>query len=149
MSKGVKIVLWVIVVLVAAFVAIQLVPYGRDHTNPPVTAEPAWNSERTRDLVARACFDCHSNETVWPWYSNIAPASWLVYRDVVDGRDRLNFSEWPQLTADAGAAIAAEAAEVVNEGEMPPLQYRLMHSGARLSDGEKKELVAGLEQSLR
>jgi hypothetical protein len=83
-----------IVGVVVLFGLIQLVPYGRDHTNPPVVAEPAWDSPQTRALAVRACFDCHSNETVWPWYSNVAPASWLVQRDVDDGRRRLNWSEW-------------------------------------------------------
>jgi hypothetical protein len=149
MSKGVKITLWVVVGLLAGFALIQLIPYGRDHTNPPVTAEPSWDSPRTRELAKQACFDCHSNETVWPWYSNVAPVSWGVYRDVEGGRSKMNFSEWPQLPAGAGAAIAAEAAEVIDGGEMPPIQYRLAHSGARLSDAEKQELIAGLKASLQ
>lgn len=149
MSRGAKVVVWVVLVLLAVFIAIQFVPYGRDHDDPSVTAEPPWDSPRTRELAKGACFDCHSNETVWPWYSNIAPASWLVYRDVAEGREKLNFSEWPDLPAGAGALIAAEAAELVNGGEMPPIQYRLAHSAARLSDAEKSELVAGLEASLK
>jgi len=60
------------------FIAMQLVPYGHAHTNPPVTGEPKWDSPQTRELAKRACFDCHSNETDWPWYSNIAPVSWLI-----------------------------------------------------------------------
>ena len=67
---------------VIVFAAIQLVPFGHDHTNPPVVAEPAWDSPETRAFAVTACFDCHSNQTVWPWYSNIAPVSWLVQRDV-------------------------------------------------------------------
>ena len=149
MSKGVKITLWVVVGLLAGFALIQLIPYGRDHTNPPVTAEPTWDSPRTRELAKQACFDCHSNETVWPWYSSVAPVSWLVQRDVDEGRSKMNFSEWPQLPAGGGAAIAAEAAEVIDGGEMPPIQYRLIHSGARLSDAEKQELIAGLKASLQ
>jgi mono/diheme cytochrome c family protein len=146
-SKGAKIALWVAVGLVAGFALIQLVPYGRDHTNPPVKAEPTWDSPRTRELAKQACFDCHSNETVWPWYSSVAPVSWLVQRDVDDGRSRLNFSEWPQSPA-GGAEIAGETAEVVREGEMPPLQYKPMHSGGRLTDAERQELASGLKASL-
>ena len=149
MSRGVKITLWVVGGLLAGFAAIQLIPYGRDHTNPPVTAEPTWDSPRTRELAKQACFDCHSNETVWPWYSSVAPVSWLVQRDVDEGRSKMNFSEWPQLPAGGGAAIAAEVAEVIDGGEMPPIQYRLIHSGARLSDAEKQELIAGLKASLQ
>lgn len=149
MSKRVRIALSVIVALLSAFVAIQFVPYGRDHTNPVVTAEPSWDSPRTRELAKQACFDCHSNETVWPWYASIAPVSWLVYRDVDDGRKRLNFSEWPQLSAGGAAAIVGEAAEKVDGGEMPPIQYKVIHSGARLSDAEKQELITGLKASLK
>ena len=75
-----KIILIVVIVAVGGFLLIQLVPFGRDHTNPPVVQEPKWDSPATRELAKRACFDCHSNETVWPWYSNIAPVSWLVAR---------------------------------------------------------------------
>lgn len=144
MSRTAKIALWVIVILIVGFGLIQLVPYGRDHTNPPVTSEPAWNSPATKAVALRACFDCHSNETLWPWYSNIAPASWLVYRDVAEARDNTNFSEWP---AAGGGGLMAEAAQKVAEGEMPPLQYKLAHSGARLSDAEKQQLIAGFKAS--
>lgn len=89
--KGIIII--IVVGLVALFLLIQLIPYGRQHTNPPVVAEPAWDSPQTRDLAVRACFDCLSNDTVWPWYSNVAPISWLVQRDIDEGRQRLNFSE--------------------------------------------------------
>ena len=64
------------------FLVAQLIPFGRSHTNPVVVKEPTWDSPTTRDLAKRACFDCHSNETVWPWYTNIAPVSWLTQRDV-------------------------------------------------------------------
>lgn len=79
---------------VLVLAAIQLVPYGRDHLNPPVTGEPAWDSPRTQELFSRACKDCHSNNTVWPWYSNVAPASWLAALDVSVGRKKFNVSEW-------------------------------------------------------
>ena len=82
---------WLGVALIVVLVAIQLVPYGRRHTNPPVTQEPGWDQPRTRALVARACFDCHSNETAWPWYAHMAPLSWLVQRDVDEGRRALNY----------------------------------------------------------
>jgi hypothetical protein len=82
------------VVLIGALLLIQLVPYGRDHDNPPVQSEPPWDSPDTRALARQACFDCHSNETEWPAYANIAPVSWLVQRDVDEGRAVLNFSEW-------------------------------------------------------
>jgi cytochrome c551/c552 len=129
---------------IVIFLLIQLVPYGKDHNNPPVVSEPNWDSQQTRDLAKKACFDCHSNETIWPWYSNVAPVSWLVYRDVVEGRQRFNFSEWQSsYINDAG-----EFAEVINEGEMPPFQYLPMHPSAKLSSTEKTQLINGLSNTL-
>jgi hypothetical protein len=129
---------------VGAFLLIQLVPYGRDHTNPPVTAEPAWDSARTERLARDACFACHSNETEWPWYTNVAPMSWLVQRDVDEGREVLNFSEW-----DRPQSELEEIGEVVLEGEMPTLAYRLVHAEARLDDAERRALAEGLVATVR
>ncbi len=130
----------VLIALVALAIGIQLVPYGRAHTNPPVQAEPTWDSPRTRELTARACFDCHSNETVWPWYSNVAPVSWLVQHDVDEGRETLNFSAW----TSPAPRKAREAAEAVREGEMPPAKYFPTHPEARLTVAETDELLKGI-----
>ena len=135
---------WLAAALVALFVLAQIVPYGRNHTNPPVTVEPRWDSAGTRALAARACFDCHSNVTVWPWYSNVAPVSWLVYRDVVGGRGALNFSEWNRPQDGAGDAVDA-----VSSGSMPPWYYTLQHPNAKLSAVEKQALMRGLAATLR
>ncbi|MBS1868815.1 MAG: heme-binding domain-containing protein [Actinobacteria bacterium] len=131
--------------LVAAFALIQLVPYGRAHGNPPVRSEPRWDSPRTKALFAQACGACHSNLTTWPWYSNAAPVSWLVQHDVEDGRARFDVSEWRERPQPAAAEVAA----VVRAGEMPPLQYRLIHSEARLSSAQRAALAAGLERTFR
>jgi mono/diheme cytochrome c family protein len=129
--------------LLAALALIQLVPYGRAHGNPPVRSQPSWDSARTKELFAQACGACHSNLTSWPWYSNVAPVSWLVQHDVNDGRARFNVSEWRQQAQPE----AGEAAEVVRSGEMPPLQFRLAHKEARLSSAQKSALAAGLERT--
>ncbi len=129
-----------IVVLLVLFVLIQLIPV--DKTNPAVVKEPQWDTPRTRELAKAACFDCHSNETVWPWYSKIAPSSWLLYRDVHEGRDTLNFSDW------TGRAEMGDITEVIDGGEMPPWYYTIMHSNAKLSDTEKQELITGLVVTL-
>ncbi|HRQ38447.1 MAG TPA: heme-binding domain-containing protein [Chloroflexota bacterium] len=131
-----------LVVVVGGFLLIQVIPYGRDHTNPPVISEPAWDSPQTRALAERACFDCHSNETVWPWYSQVAPVSWLVQHDVDEGRRELNFSEWGYGRKEGEAG--EEMAEVIWEGEMPPAQFLLTHPEAHLTDAEKQQLVRGL-----
>lgn len=137
-----KIVGYAAIAVVVVFVALQLVPYGRDHTNPPVVAEPAWDSPQTRALAQRACSDCHSNETVWPWYSHIAPASWLLYKHVVDGREELNFSNW------AGKSKRGQKlGDVVAKGEMPLPQYLLLHPEARLTAEEKQQLIAGFQKT--
>ncbi len=125
------------------FLAIQLVPYGWSHTNPSVVAEPRWDTPRTRELFFRACADCHSNETKWPLYSRVAPVSWLVWKDVQEGREHLNVSEWNRPQKDAN-----EASEKLQEGEMPLPIYLPLHPEARLSPAEKAELVAGLAATL-
>ena len=125
------------------FGVLQLVPYGRDHTNPAVVREPAWNRPATRALAVRACFDCHSNETRWPWYAHVAPVSWLVQRDVDVGRREVNFSEWDRPYEEAG-----ESAETVLEGEMPPSTYLLLHPSVRLTAEEKRALADGLTGTL-
>ena len=126
---------------VALFVLIQLIPFGHDHTNPPVVAEPVWDSPQTRALFVRACADCHSNETVWPWYSNVAPVSWLVAHDVDEGRENFNTSVWGHQKRNKGY----DAAEEVEENDMPPAVYLPTHPEARLSKDEKAQLIAGLK----
>jgi hypothetical protein len=144
LGKILKIVVIIVLIGIGLFLLIQLIPYGKDYNNPPVVSEPNWDSQQTRELAKRACFDCHSNESVWPWYSKIAPVSWLVARDVYEGRQRLNFSDWQNsYLRDAG-----EIASVINEGEMPPFQYLPMHPSARLSTAEKTQLINGLESTL-
>ncbi|MCP3937577.1 MAG: heme-binding domain-containing protein [Actinomycetia bacterium] len=128
--------------IVVTLVVIQAVPYGRDHANPDVVNEPAWSSPRTRELVVGACYDCHSNEVVWPWYSNIAPVSWAVSAHVAGGRDAVNFSDFVPGQADGHKSI-----ETIKEGSMPPGYFTAfgLHSDANLSDEEVAELIDGLE----
>ncbi len=139
---------WVkaLVVLVVLFGLIQLIPYGHDHTNPAVVAEPVWNAPATRDLAVRACYDCHSNETTYPWYSNVAPVSWLLAHDIEEGRQNMNFSEWPSSSV-AGQTLFGAAALMVQNGKMPPAPYLLMHPTANLSAAEKDQLVQGFQNS--
>lgn len=134
------------IIVIIALAAIQFIPYGHNHLNPPVAVEPVWNSDATRSLVKRACFNCHSNETVWPWYSRVAPISWMVQSDVEEGRGKLNFSEWRN-----GARKGENPAKIrdeVSEGEMPPLFYRLAHPEARLTDSEKRQLADGMAATI-
>jgi len=123
---------------------IQIIPFGKDHTNPPVVSEPNWDSPETRALAKRSCFDCHSNETNWPIYSNIAPLSWLIMVDVTSAREVMNFSDWTPIPG----LDTKEIGEVVLSGEMPPAPYLLLHPGARLTPEEAQRLAEGLAKSL-
>ncbi len=143
-KRSIKIISSLIIIVIVFLLLIQIIPYGKNHTNPAIVSEPNWDSQSTSDLAKKACFDCHSNETIWPWYSNVAPISWLVYRDVTEGRRRMNFSDWQNIRLREPGEIAS----VVNEGEMPPVQYLLMHSSARLSSLEKTQLSNGLLKTL-
>jgi len=134
-----KILLIMLGVFTAGFLLIQLIPYGLGHTNPPVIAEPPWDSPQTRASFMQVCGDCHSNETIWPWYSHVAPVSWLIQHDVEEGREYLNVSEWGMREFEA-----EEAAEVYKEGEMPPLQYYPTHPEARLPAAERSAFIQGL-----
>lgn len=127
--------------VLGGFILIQLLPFGRAHTNPPVQAEPQWDSPATKTLFDRACADCHSNYTKWPWYSNVAPVSWLVQNHVDEGRSKFNVSV-PGFGREAD-----EAANEVREGAMPEPTYLPMHPEARLTDAEKQQLIAGLEKT--
>lgn len=141
-----KLLLLIVGVAAAGFLLIQFAPFGRDHQNPPVVAEPKWDSPQTRELAERACYDCHSNETIWPWYASVAPVSWLVQRDVDQGRLHLNFSDWNQSHAEHGneGHTPEEVGEIVLNGEMPPANYLSQHPEARLTDAERAALAEGL-----
>lgn len=130
-----------VLIIVGLFVLLQLFPVER--TNPPITQEIAWDSPETEAIARRACYDCHSNETVWPWYAYVAPASILVARDTDHGREHLNFSEW-----DSPNEGTNEIIESVVEGEMPLPIYLPLHPEASLSDAEKELFVSGLRATL-
>lgn len=169
MKLSLKIAGAIVGIILIGFVVVQFIPV--DRTNPPVVQEPNWDSPQTRALAERACFDCHSNETKWPWYSKVAPVSWLVAHDVEEGRAALNLSEWGSRPAgeqgegggeagegaesgeaeesrgrEGGEGIEVdEIAEVIAEGEMPLWQYLLTHPEARLSQAETQALITGLQ----
>jgi hypothetical protein len=132
-----KIILIIIAAALAVALAIQLIPYGRTHENPPATTPVQWTDPQAEEIARRACYNCHSNESDWPWYAYVAPASWLVQRDVDEGRRAMNFSTGKGV--DAG-----EISEILGENEMPPAQYLLLHPEARLSQEEKDTLVNGV-----
>jgi len=130
---------WIGAGAVAVLLLIQWVPYGRAHRNPPVVRGVSWDSPGTEALARRACYDCHSHETRWPWYSTVAPLSWRIQTHVDQGRAKLNFSR-----ADRSQEEAGEAAETVRRGTMPPQDYVFMHPQARLGLRERQALIEGL-----
>ncbi len=129
----------VVLIVIVLFAVIQLVPYGKDHANPRIVREPFWDSPETRATFFRVCRNCHSNETEWPWYSSIAPLSWVVQSDVDEGRSEFNVSEW-QRAKNKGD----KAAQEVRDDEMPPWYYRPLHPEARLTGAERAAFVQGL-----
>jgi hypothetical protein len=135
----------VLAVLAVLFLAIQLVPAGR--TNPP----PTKSLEAPPDVLAilrRSCYDCHSNESRWPWYAYVAPVSWLVVHDVEDGRKELNFSHWGDLTQKKKDSAAGEIVEQVERGQMPLEKYLWMHGDAKVSPADLAVLTEWSESEL-
>ncbi|MDD2291779.1 MAG: heme-binding domain-containing protein [Aliarcobacter sp.] len=124
-------------------VVIQFVPYGKTYTNPPIISEPNWDSARTKELFNNACANCHSNQTTYPWYSKIAPISWLVAFDVEEGREHFNVSTWGVQKKNKGD----EAAKELRNGDMPPWFYLPTHPEAKLTQEQTLELISGLEKT--
>jgi hypothetical protein len=147
---GRRIVKYAVLVLVFLFVAIQFV--RPDRTNPPVDPSSAFEavakpSPEVASLLRRACYDCHSHSTVWPWYAYVAPVSWLVADDVKTARRNLNFSQWNLLGPEMSRTRLKEACQEVKEGGMPLWNYRLMHPEARLTEADIKTLCDAAGQA--
>lgn len=141
-AKRTRWIMWgSIIILILIFGGLQVRALTKDYENPPVIQEPNWDSPRTRELAERACFDCHSNETKWPWYSHVYPVSGMLEHDVIEGRKVLNFSEW---TVGHEALRPEEIVETVSKGQMPLPYYVLLHPEADFSDIERSELINGL-----
>jgi hypothetical protein len=117
--------------------AIQLVPYGRGG-GPAPGVEAPWPSAEARAIAVGSCYDCHSGRPHRPWYSQIAPASWLVQRDIDAGREELDLTAWGRDDQELDA-------DVVEDGEMPPRRYLLLHPGARLDAEERRILAQAIE----
>lgn len=144
LERAKKPLMWTGGVLAFAFVAIQFVPVEAME-NPP-SQPPLEEPPEVVEILKRACYDCHSNETKWPWYSRIAPMSWLVAYDVVEGRSGLNFSEWPDQDDDDRQFNRESALESIVDGDMPPWFYLPMHPEAVLSDKDMAVLTAWAEE---
>ncbi|MBD3868796.1 MAG: heme-binding domain-containing protein [Acidobacteria bacterium] len=133
-----KILRWSAIVLVALIVLIQFIP--ADRTNPAAEAE-VFAPDEVKNILRKACFDCHSHETEWPWYSRVAPVSWWMANHVEHGRADLNFSRWPLFNFESQKHLLGEIEEEISQDEMPLKSYRIGHPEARLTDGEKEILL--------
>jgi len=132
-SKG-KIIIFVVVLVL---IVIQFIPVTRD--NPPVTGDFTEPAD-VATILKRSCYDCHSNETDWPWYAWVAPVSWQVASDVHEARGGLNFSEWRTMNPGEQKHDRREIWEHVEEGSMPLPMYLVIHTDARLSDQDKETI---------
>jgi hypothetical protein len=147
--------------LIIVIALIQFVPV--QHTNPPAPDPVVFADPQAAAIARRACYDCHSNQTVWPWYANVAPVSWYVVHHVDEGREAYNFSDVAGTLANSHqhhhdgedahepitvATLIEHASEHITEGDMPPAYYTLMHNDAVLSEADKATLIAGITQAL-
>ncbi len=145
MSRRLKMIVSAVVVIGIGFLVIQIIPVGsiipelRFPGNPPVQQQFQWDSPQTEQLVKAACYDCHSNETRYPWYATVAPFSWLVDHDINEGRDNLNFSTTAKENVDVNDIV-----NQIQSGEMPKSIYLPIHPEARLTDEQKAQLIAGI-----
>jgi hypothetical protein len=136
----------IILGIVAVFIVIQAIRLSR--TNPPVIPSRSLQAHvdvppEVQTILKRSCYDCHSNSTVWPWYSNIAPFSWYVIRDVNVGRSHVNFQDWQaQINEQEGKEHLGLACKLVREGKMPPADYRTIHKGTNITPEETATICA-------
>ena len=138
-----------VVLALVVFVAIQFINRP-DRTNPSEDPSMTITSrlavpEDVRAMLDRSCADCHSNRTRWPWYSAVAPVSWLVAADVEEGREHLNFSAWGSYSRKRQASRMEMIATVVDKDEMPMKSYLLLHPDAELSEADKDLLCSWAE----
>jgi len=132
-----------LLILAGLLLVIQFIRPER--TNPPIDPAAAFEAvvkppEQVRIIVERACQDCHSNQTVWPWYGNVAPASWLLADDVSEAREHMNLSEWGRMSPEKRLEALGDMCREVTAGDMPMWQYKLLHPAARLTSGDVQAL---------
>ena len=140
-----KVLRWIVILFCIALVAVQF--HRPDRTNPPVDPTKDFAAVQVADtsiaaLLRRSCYDCHSDETRWPWYTNVAPVSWLVADDVHTGRRHVNFSIWGKYPPGRRARSLDDIHEQITSGNMPLPKYLMLHPDARLTQAERDSLVA-------
>ena len=134
--------IWIILVVI--FIVIQLIPSGRPDVikdNPNDLLRNVQVPEKVHQMLRAACYDCHSNESVYPWYAYVAPVSFLVSRDIRVGREELNFSDWTTFDKIEQAKLLDKITEEVDEGEMPMVIYPPLHPEAKLSNDDRQRII--------
>jgi hypothetical protein len=135
--KKKKIAITCLVILAVILVVIQFIPVNL--TNPPLESDiPAL--PEVKAILKVSCYDCHSNETIWPWYSRVAPISWLLANDAKEGREKINFSTWNSYTPEKQSRHISEAMHEIREGGMPPWFYTIKHPDAKITPDKLKTL---------
>lgn len=129
-----------IIIIAVVIVLIQLIPVDRDNPATKTTDEIVVTGE-VKNIIQQACYNCHSNQTSWPWYSYVAPVSWLIVHDVHEGRGELNFSKWNLYSKKRLKRKINEIADQVEEADMPLPMYTIMHQEADLSENQRKTLI--------
>ncbi len=138
-----KLLKWTAIVLVVLFLGIQLMRPAR--SNPPVDESQTIEARtqmtpQVKAIFERSCNDCHSNKTVWPWYTNVAPISWWIVGHINEARQLMNLSEWGKLDRDRQDRKLRQICDEVTDGGMPLPSYLPMHPKAKLSEQDKKTL---------
>ena len=149
MKKTLK---WILGALVIVFAVLQLTnPARTNPAAPPQDSLTATNPPppQITTMLQGACYDCHSDQTRWPWYAHVAPASWLLASDVRDGRRHVNFSEWPHFHPDRAARLWEDIRDELDYKDMPPAQYQWMHPAARLTEAQRQELIQWADQEAK
>jgi hypothetical protein len=135
-----------LIIFILLFIIIQFIPVEK---NNPKSEGVISSSGQISEILSRSCYDCHSNETKWPWYSKIAPISWRIAEHVEEGRKHLNFSTWGKYNLDQKRRRLNEIVEEVEEGGMPLKDYLLLHKEARLSDLDKALLKQWVNEQIK
>jgi hypothetical protein len=141
------------VVLGAIGLAVVIQAYRPSRTNPPIDPKQEITAAMAvapdvRPILSRSCDDCHSNRTVWPWYSEVAPISWGVISDVSDGRSHMDFSEWGTYPAYKRKDLLNDVCKMVTQHDMPLVTYALLHPNARLSEADRQAICRWTKQAV-
>ena len=134
-----KITIYSILTIAVVLFIINLIPVNL--SNPPITSH-IQTPDNIKKILRESCYDCHSNETTWYWYTKYAPISWLIEHDVNEGREYLNFSTWDKYSTNEKKELMNESIEEIKEGEMPLKIYELMHPDSKISEEELEILTS-------